>query len=110
MGPKHASEPLPRPVRHGAAPGRLLGSSWGGLGRILALLVAVLRLFFSLRLGGLFGPSWRRLGPPGSLSGPSWGPLGRLRVPLGGPIGHIERMKMHFDTKIKNQALAAVRA
>ena len=90
--------------------GAVLGGSWGGLERILALLVAVFRLFFSRRLGRLLGPSWRRLGPPGSLSGPSWGPLGRLRVPLGGPIGHIGRMKMRFDTKIKNQALAAVRA
>ena len=82
-----------------------MGGSWGGLGRVLALLVAVLGRFFlfSRRLGGLLGPSWRRLGP-------SWGPLGRVRVLLGAPIGHIGRMKMRFDTKIKNQALAAVRA
>ena len=82
-----------------------MGGSWSGLGRVLALLVAVLALFFlfSRRLGTLLGPSWRRLGP-------SWGPLGRVRVLLGAPIGHIGRMKMRFDTKIKNQALAAVRA
>ena len=92
--------------------GQLFGRSWASLTRLLARLVALLGrvTFFSERLGRLLGPSWHHLGPSGSLSGPSWGPLGRLLAPLRGPICHIGRIKMRFDTKIKNQALAAVRA
>ena len=82
-----------------------MGGSWIGFGRVLALLVAFLGRFFLFprRLGALLGPSWRRLGP-------SWGPLGPVRVLLGAPNRHIRRMEMRFDTKIKNLALAAVRA
>ena len=70
-------EHLPRPVRHGAAPGRLLGASWGGLGRILALLMAILgRLFF---FHGLLGASWDR---PGVVLDP----LGRSPDAPGDPL------------------------
>ena len=114
--PKTVSGGIPACIRalgpFWVLPGSSLGGSWGGLGQLLAPLVALLGrvIFFSLRLGRLLGPSWRCLGPSGSLSGPSWGPLGRLLAPLRGPICHIMRIKMRFHTKMKNLALAAARA
>ena len=51
--------------------------------------------FFSRRLWGLLGPSWRRLGPPGRPSSPSRAPLGGSPGTFPEASGSLERETRH---------------